>query len=82
MDAVNQPLTPVDLRKRANKTQRQVAEFLGRKVTTISDWERRKTKPQLSFSEVKHLMAFLDCTLDELIEAFEVGDEPHATGDR
>jgi transcriptional regulator with XRE-family HTH domain len=67
----HEPLTPVTLRKRANKTQRQVAERLGKKVGTISDWERGKTKPQLSFSEVKVLMEFLDCTLDELIEAFE-----------
>lgn len=64
-------LTPVSIRKRANKTQRQVAEKLGKKVGTISDWERGITKPQLSFSEVKTLMLFLECSLDELIEAFE-----------
>ncbi|NJL41101.1 MAG: helix-turn-helix transcriptional regulator [Leptolyngbyaceae cyanobacterium RM2_2_4] len=71
MSEGDEPLTPVSLRKRAKKTQRQVAEALGKKVTTISDWERRKTKPQLSFSEVKQLMEFLNCTLEELIEAFE-----------
>ncbi|MBW4421561.1 MAG: helix-turn-helix transcriptional regulator [Myxacorys californica WJT36-NPBG1] len=66
-----EPLTPVTLRKRANKTQRQVAEAIGRKVTTISDWERGKTRPHLSFSEVKRLMELLECNIDELIEAFE-----------
>lgn len=65
------PLDPVTLRKRANKTQRQVAETIGRKVTTISDWERGKTKPHLSFSEVKKLMQLFNCTIDDLIEAFE-----------
>lgn len=64
-------LDPVTLRKQANKTQRQVAEAIGRKVTTISDWERGKTKPHLSFSEVKKLMELFNCTIDDLIEAFE-----------
>ena len=67
----SQLLTPVSLRKRANKTQRQVAEAIGKKVATISDWERGKTRPQVGFSEVKRLMEVLDCSLDELIEAFE-----------
>lgn len=71
MTETSDKLTAVSLRKRANKTQRQVAEELGKKVGTISDWERGKTKPQLSFSEVKKLMDFLGCTLDELIQAFE-----------
>jgi transcriptional regulator with XRE-family HTH domain len=65
------PLTPVILRQRTKKTQRQLAQALGKKVTTISDWERGVKKPRLTFSEVKLLMKELDCSLDELIEAFE-----------
>lgn len=61
----------MSLRKRANKTQREVATAIGKKVATISDWERGKTRPQVCFSEVKKLMEVLNCDLDELIEAFE-----------
>ena len=71
MSKGSEQLTPVFLRKRARKTQRQLAEALGKKVTTISDWERGKTTPQLSFSEVKKLMELLQCDIDDLIEAFE-----------
>jgi transcriptional regulator with XRE-family HTH domain len=67
-------LTPALLRKRAGLTQRRVAETLNKKVTTISDWERGTVQPRLSFTEVKRLMELYDCTLDELIEAFENPD--------
>ena len=64
-------LTPMDLRKRVGLTQRQVAVALDKKVATISDWERRITKPRLTFSETKKMMEVFGCTLDELIEAYE-----------
>lgn len=64
-------LTPALLRKRAGLTQRRVAELLNKKVATISDWERGVAQPRLSFSEVKALMELYQCSLDELIEAFE-----------
>ncbi|NJL87578.1 MAG: helix-turn-helix transcriptional regulator [Leptolyngbyaceae cyanobacterium SM1_1_3] len=66
-----EPLNPLLLRKRSGLTQRQVAETLGKRVTTISDWERGATQPRLSLSEVKALMTLYQCSLDELIEAFE-----------
>ncbi|WGV25986.1 helix-turn-helix domain-containing protein [Halotia branconii] len=64
-------LTPMELRKRVGLTQRQVAIALDKKVATISDWERGVTRPRLTFSETKMLMAIFECTLDELIEAYE-----------
>ncbi|MEH2242341.1 helix-turn-helix domain-containing protein [Nostoc sp.] len=64
-------LTPMDLRKRVGLTQRQVALVLDKKVATISDWERGITKPRLTFSETKKLMEIYQCTLDELIKAYE-----------
>jgi DNA-binding transcriptional regulator YiaG len=64
-------LTPMKLRERAGKTQRQVAEALGKTVGTVSDWERFVKRPRLSFSETKRLMEELNCTLEELIEAYE-----------
>jgi transcriptional regulator with XRE-family HTH domain len=66
-------ITPMYLRKRAGLTQRQVAESLKKKVTTISDWERGMAYPRLTFSETKQIMELYRCTLDELIEAFEEG---------
>lgn len=69
--AKNEPLTPIELRERAGLTQRQVAEALGKTVGTVSDWERRVKRPRLSFSETKKLLDALNCSLDELIEAFE-----------
>ncbi|NET37396.1 MAG: helix-turn-helix transcriptional regulator [Cyanothece sp. SIO1E1] len=65
-------LTPMRLRERAGLTQRQIAEALGKTVGTVSAWERYTKKPRLSFAETKQLMELLQCTLDELVEAFEV----------
>ncbi len=64
-------LTPMDLRKRVGLTQRQVAIALDKKVQTISDWERRKASPRLTFSETKKMMEIFGCTLEDLIEAYE-----------
>lgn len=64
-------LTPVDLRKRAKLTQRKLAEALDTRQGTISDWERGIAVPHLKPSKLKLMMEVLDCTLDELIEAYE-----------
>lgn len=66
-----EPLTPMNLRERAGKTQRQIADALGKTVGTVSDWERYVKRPRLSFAETKRLMEVLDCSLEELIEAYE-----------
>lgn len=68
-------LTPVDLRKRANKTQREVAQALDVRQGTISDWERGVAIPHLRPSQLKQLMMTLGATLDEIIEAFERPDQ-------
>ena len=75
MTSNDEQLTPMKLRERAGLTQRQIAESLGKTVGTVSGWERFTKKPRLSFSETKSLMELLNCTLDELIEAFEGGHE-------
>jgi transcriptional regulator with XRE-family HTH domain len=72
-------VTPMYLRKRVGLTQRQVAEALNKKVATISDWERGVAYPRLTFSETKRIMNLYKCTLDELIEAFEVSHSPQAS---
>jgi transcriptional regulator with XRE-family HTH domain len=65
-------LTPMKLRERVGLTQRQVSVALDKRQGTISDWERGITSPRLTLKEVKELMHLYDCTLDELVEAFEL----------
>ncbi|MGB6301549.1 MAG: helix-turn-helix transcriptional regulator [Rivularia sp. (in: cyanobacteria)] len=60
------------LRERVGLTQRQVSVALDKRQGTISDWERGITSPRLTLKEVKELMHLYDCTLDELVEAFEL----------
>lgn len=67
----NNRITPVDLRKRANLTQRKLAEALDVRQGTISDWERGLAIPHLRPSQTKTMLERLGCTIEELIEAYE-----------
>lgn len=69
-DQRSQP-TPVNLRKRAGLTQRQIARALDVRESTISEWERGISVPHLPLSKVKQMLEVYQCSLDELIEAFE-----------
>lgn len=64
-------LDPMKLRKRAKLTQRQVAQALDIRQSTVSDWERGLSIPHLPPSKLKLMMEVYRCTIDELIEAFE-----------
>ncbi len=64
-------LTPTDLRKLTGLTQVQLAAELGLSVKTISDWEQNRSQPKLVPSQLKQMMSVYQCTLDELIAAFE-----------
>lgn len=66
----SEPLTPMTLRKRAGLTQRQVAQALDIQTQTVGKWEKGVI-PHLPLSKVKKMMEVYNCTLDELIEAFE-----------
>jgi transcriptional regulator with XRE-family HTH domain len=63
-------LTPMSLRKRVGLTQRKVAEALDIRVQTVSSWERGGI-PNLSPSKMKRLCELFECTIDDLIEAYE-----------
>ena len=63
-------LTPMSLRKRAGLTQRQVAQALDIRSQTVGSWEKGVI-PHLPPSKLKKMMEVYNCTLDELIEAFE-----------
>ncbi len=64
-------LTPIGLREVAGLTQTQIAAELGLTVRTIDDWEEKRSQPRLVPSQLKHLMLAYQCTLDELVAAFE-----------
>lgn len=72
MSEDRQPLSPMFLRKRAGLTQAQVAGLLGKSLSTVVKWESRTFVPKGSPSEIKKLCEVYQCSLDELIEAFEL----------
>lgn len=70
-------LTPMKLRQRTGLTQVQFAIKVGKSPSTITKWEAGEFVPRLKPSEIKSLMEAYECTLEELIEAFE-GIQPNA----
>jgi DNA-binding transcriptional regulator YiaG len=64
-------VTPMHLREGAGLTKIQLAAELGLSVRTINDWEQKRTQPKLVPSQLKQMMSVYQCTLDELIAAFE-----------
>jgi DNA-binding transcriptional regulator YiaG len=72
---VNSPschsITPLHLREGAGLTKVQLAIELGLSVRTINDWEQKRSQPKLIPSQLKQMMSVYQCTLDELIVAFE-----------
>lgn len=64
-------LTPMDLRELTGLTKAQLAAELGLSVKTINNWEQNRSQPKLVPSQLKQMMSVYQCTLDELIAAFE-----------
>jgi DNA-binding transcriptional regulator YiaG len=64
-------ITPIHLREVAGLTKVQLAIELGLSVRTINDWEQKRSQPKLVPSQLKQMMSVYQCTLDELIAAFE-----------
>jgi DNA-binding transcriptional regulator YiaG len=64
-------VTPIELRAGAGLTKIQLAARLGLSVRTINDWEQKRSQPKLVPSQLKQMMSVYQCTLDELIAAFE-----------
>jgi transcriptional regulator with XRE-family HTH domain len=69
-------LTPMSLRKRVGLTQRKIAQELDIRVQTVGEWEKGGI-PRLIPSKMKRLCELYQCSMDELIEAFEE-NQPHA----
>lgn len=72
MTNTRKQVTAVDLRKRLGMTQEQAAKLIGIRPATLSGWETGRT-PRMAPSLVKRMMEVYQCTLDELIQAFEGG---------
>jgi DNA-binding transcriptional regulator YiaG len=64
-------VTPLHLREVAGLTKVQLAVELGMSVRTIDSWEQKRSQPKLVPSQLKQMMSVYQCTLDELIAAFE-----------
>ena len=64
-------LTPMKLRKKLGLTQVQMAQRLNKSPSTVFKWESRSVVPTGTPSEIKSLCLAYECSLDELIEAFE-----------
>lgn len=54
------------LRKRANLSQKQVANFLETSQSTVACWETGRAKPRAD--KLPALAKLLGCTIDELLE--------------
>ncbi len=63
------------LRERAGLTQRQISIGMDVTVTTVSQWETGARRPRLFPEQTKKLLQILNCTLDELVEAFSQNQE-------
>lgn len=61
----------MDLRKRAGLTQAELAQKIGRSISTIAKWEAGDVVPRGTPSEIKKLCEVYQCSIEDLIEAFE-----------
>lgn len=66
----SESITPMSLRKAANLSQRQVAQALDVQTQTVGKWEKGGI-PNLPPSKIKKLCELFNCSLDDLIEAYE-----------
>ncbi len=63
------------LRERAGLTQRQISIAMDITVTSVSQWETGARRPRLFPDQTQKLLQVLNCTLEELVEAFNPSQE-------
>ena len=61
------------LRERANLTQMQLAHAVNVSMRTINEWEKGRGEPRLE--HIKLLLDTLNCSFEELYEAFKEAKE-------
>jgi transcriptional regulator with XRE-family HTH domain len=72
MNTVIKPsFTLKDLRLKEGITQHEVAVALNIRSQTVSLWERGMKEPYLSFRQTTTLCKLYNCTLEDLLEAFD-----------
>lgn len=54
-----------EIRKEKNYTQRDLANFLNKSITTICDWERGRTEP--STEDLIQLAKIFECSVDYIL---------------
>lgn len=69
----------MNLRKRQNLTQRQLAQAVGVTDQTISNWEQGVYKPRLTPAQTLALCRILECSLEELVAVTSDEDSPAAS---
>ncbi|MEM9487085.1 MAG: helix-turn-helix transcriptional regulator, partial [Cyanobacteria bacterium P01_F01_bin.116] len=58
-----------DLRKKAQLTQREVAQALGVTTTTIASWESGRKDPHPKLRQIQTLMDLYNCSIHDLANA-------------
>ena len=72
MNTVVKPTcTLKDLRLKEGITQHEVAVALNIRSQTVSLWERGLKEPYLSFRQTTRLCKLYNCTLEDLLQAFD-----------
>lgn len=70
MTVGGEPMTFAYLRQRAGISQRLLAIAMNVSVRTVTQWETGEQKPRLFPEQTQTLLEALNCTLDELVQAF------------
>ncbi|HIK27970.1 MAG: helix-turn-helix domain-containing protein [Oscillatoriaceae bacterium SKW80] len=61
----------VELRGKAQVTQKQLADALGVTEHTVRNWEKGRAEAELQIWQVKALCKILRCSLDDLPDRFK-----------
>ncbi len=64
--------TLVELREKAQVTQKQLAEALGVTDHTVRNWEKGRAEAELQLWQVKAMCKVLKCSLDQLPDRFKL----------
>ena len=67
-------LTPADLRERVGLTQQELAEAMGKAVSTLASWEQFRKQPRLTFTETLLLCKLLKVFKSTLAIVYDRAD--------
>lgn len=64
------PLSPMELRRRLNLSQVELAHRLGKHPSTVAKWESGSSIPTGTPEEIQNICNAYECSFPELVEAF------------